>query len=485
MLRKLRLILATLCFIGINLIFLGLGQDWFGWLPKVQALPAALRLIGSATVGNIAVVLCILLLTLILGRLYCSVLCPLGICQDIVIWFRRTLSRIFPKSKAIRKRFHFNKERWWVRYPVAVLLIVCIIADLQVVVALLGPYSAYGRMIRGIIGGGPAPLLIAALVTLVIIVLCAWLWGRAYCNTFCPVGTVLGCISKFQILGPVVDEDKCIKCGACSRGCKASCIEEGTLVIDRSRCVDCFDCIDLCKQKAISFGRTETLGGGKKQKPAAKEENDKPGQNGKEGRRAFIATGAMLLGTGIAASAQNMKVDGGLAVLEPKQATERKPRLVPPGAVSVNNFYDKCTACQLCITHCPNDVLRPSTDLEHFLQPQMGYENGFCRPECTACSDVCPSGAIISLKPGAKSLIHIGTAVVNPFICLSASGEEKCGACARHCPTGAITMVEVDGNMRPAVSEEQCIGCGKCEYLCPVRPISAITVKGLEIHIND
>ena len=469
MLRKIRIILAAVVFVGITLLFTGIGNQWWGWLAKLQFLPATLRLIGSATLGNIAVVLGILLLTLLAGRIYCSVICPLGVFQDLVIWLRRTLSKFI---KPLRKRFKFNKERRWVRYPVAALVIGCIIADLQIVVAMIGPYSAYGRMVKSVIGPGPAPLLIAAAVTFVVIFLCAWIWGRAWCNTVCPVGTVLGCVSKFQIFGVKVNEDKCVKCGACSHACKASCIEEGTLKIDYSRCVDCFTCIDTCKKNAISFGRTR--------KAPAQVANDAPDN----GRRNFIATGALLVGTGIAASAQNMKLDGGLAPVEPKTALERDPRLVPPGAGSVDNFYDKCTACQLCVQNCPNGVLRPSTDLEHFLQPQMGYEKGFCRPECTACSEVCPSGAIVKVNRDAKTLIRIGTAVVNQYICLAAKGEEQCGNCARHCPTGAITMTEVDGTRRPVVAEEQCIGCGHCEYLCPVRPESAITVKGLQTHIN-
>ena len=472
MLRKIRIILAAVVFVGITLLLNGIGRGWWGWTAKLQLLPATLRLIGSAALGNIAVVLGILLVTLLAGRIYCSVVCPLGIFQDIVIWLRRTLGKFI---KPLRKRFKFNKERRWVRYPVAALVIGCIIADLQLVVALIDPYSAYGRMVKSIVGGGPAPLLIAAGVTFLVIFLCAWIWGRAWCNTICPVGTILGCVSKFQLYGVKVDHDKCVKCGLCSHTCKSSCIEEGTLKIDYSRCVDCFDCIDACKKGALSFGRT-------------KEIPEQVGNDGKiikdNGRRQFLATGALLVGTGIAASAQNMKLDGGLAHVEPKTARERDPRLVPPGAGSAKSFYDKCTACQLCVQNCPNKVLRPSTDLEHFLQPQMGYENGFCRPECTACSEVCPSGAIVKIDRDAKTLIRIGTAVVNPFICLAAKGEEHCGNCARHCPTGAIQMVEVDGVRRPVVAEEQCIGCGKCEYLCPVRPESAISVKGLQTHIN-
>ena len=473
MLRKIRIVLAALCFAGITLLFVGIGHGWWGWLAKLQALPTTLRVIAEASIGNIAVLLGIVLLTLLFGRIYCSVICPLGVFQDFVLWLRRTLGKWI---KPLRKRFKYNKERRWLRYPVAALLIGCIIADLQLVIGLLEPYSAYGRIVRSIAGGGPAPLLIAAGVTLLVVTVCAALWGRAYCNNFCPVGTLLGCISRFSVFGIKVDENKCGKCGVCSRQCKASCIEEGTLKIDRSRCVDCFDCIDSCKKGALSFGKI-------------------PGQAGNDsvdgadsGRRAFIGTGVLLLsgaaGTGLARAQVNKKVDGGLAPIEPKQALEREPRLVPPGSGGTRAFYQSCTACQLCVTACPNGVLRPSTDLEHLLQPQMGYENGFCRPECTACSEVCPAGAIRPVTKDAKTLIRIGTAYVNTELCLAAKGEAGCGACSRHCPTGAISMVDTEGVRRPVVAEEQCIGCGKCEYLCPVRPVSAITVKGLETHIS-
>ena len=471
--KRIRIILAALCFLCLTLLFVGIGQNWWGWLAKLQFLPAVTRIIGGATLGNIAAVAVILLVTWLFGRIYCSVLCPLGVFQDIVIWLRRTLGKII---KPLRKKYNYSKERRWVRYPVLALYIACLIVDVQLLTAILGPYSAYGRMVTAVVGGGPAPFLIAAGVTFAVIVLCSWIWGRAWCNTVCPVGTFLGCFSKFSLFRIRIDEDKCVKCGACEHICKASCIDSPNRAIDNSRCVDCFNCVDFCKVGAIRFGLA-----------TRKLPQETPASDTSEavnGRRAFIATGAALIGAGLTAKAQEMKLDGGLAHIEAKTPIEREPRLVPPGAQSVKNFYDKCTACQLCITACKNGVLRPSTDLDHFLQPQMGYENGFCRPECTACSEICPTGAIVSLQKDAKTLIHIGVASVDAELCLAAKGEEHCGKCARECPMGAISMVEVDGHNRPVVAEEICIGCGKCEYLCPSRPISAIKVNGIETHRN-
>jgi len=194
-----------------------------------------------------------------------------------------------------------------------------------------------------------------------------------------------------------------------------------------------------------------------------------------KGRRKFLATTALLGSAAVLAKAQG--TDGGLAPVIAKENPRRKNRLVPFGAISEKNFYDKCTACQLCIQACPNGVLRPSTDLEHLLQPVMGFEKGYCRPECTVCSDVCPSGAIKPLK-AVKFHTHIGVAKLNPELCISINEGVSCGNCERHCPVGAIRMVEG----RPVVMEGRCIGCGACENLCPSRPVSAIHVEGHSVH---
>jgi len=133
------------------------------------------------------------------------------------------------------------------------------------------------------------------------------------------------------------------------------------------------------------------------------------------------------------------------------------------------------------------------------LQPQSSYERGFCRPECTECSDVCPAGAIRPISVEEKSSIQIGHAVWIKKNCLSVTDGVSCGKCASVCPVGAIQMVKItcdqcvmkcdeNGNKRcamiPVVNEERCIGCGACENLCPSRPFSAIYVEGHEVHKN-
>ena len=494
MLKKLRVTLAVVFWLGITLLlldFTGGLHAYLGWMAKLQFLPAVLAL-------NVGVIVGLVLLTLVFGRVYCSVICPLGVFQDGIAWLR---------AHKNKKAYEYHKEMKWLRYGVWVLFVIALIAGIHVIVSLLAPYSAYGRMVQNLLqpiylwfnnlfagmaerAGNYAfyekevwlrsvPTFIIAVVTLVVIVVLAFRGGRTYCNTICPVGTTLGFFSRFAMFRPMIDQSQCVRCHSCEHKCKAQCIEitKEYVHIDHSRCVDCFNCIDSCPKGGLKY---RFAWGKKDASPAAQNDN---------GRRAFMTGAAVAVGAaalkGVQARAQAVtKVDGGFADVLPKQAPEREVPLTPPGSQSVKDFYRHCTGCQLCVAECPNYVLRPSGKLETLMQPEMSYEKGFCRPECTRCSELCPTGAIRKITREEKTQYHIGTAHVNPESCLMATGKATCGKCVQACPSGAVKLVKTaDGQRIPAVAEEVCTGCGACEYLCPVRPISAITVSGKHQHV--
>ena len=394
-----------------------------------------------------------------------------------------------------------------------VIFILAMISGLGAWAALIAPYSAYGRIASNLFAplwqwgnnflaylaeraGSYAfyetevwlrslPTFIIATVTFIILIILAWRNGRTYCNTICPVGTFLGLISRFSVFKPVIDTSKCNGCGLCTRKCKAACINAKAHEIDYSRCVACMDCIDKCRQGAIRYTRRKT---NKAEIQTAQPAVDKPD------RRKFFTVSA-LLATSAALKAQekvqlpDKKVDGGLAIIEDKKKPDRTTPITPPGSLSAANFSQHCTACQLCVSVCTNHVLRPSGNLQTFMQPEVSYERGYCRPECVKCSEVCPTGAIRPITKADKTAIQIGHAVLIQENCIVNRDGVTCGNCARHCPTQAILMVAKDPNdpdspQLPVVNEEKCIGCGACENLCPSRPFSAIYVEGHEQHRN-
>lgn len=407
-LRATRIALSTLFFAVVTLLFLGVGWKfnmWFAWVAKVQFLPALMAL-------DFAVLAILVVLTLIFGRLYCSIICPLGVMQDIFGWFGR---------KQKKNRYCYSSEKRWLRYSVLAVFIVCLVVGFAPVTTLLAPYSAYGRIVNSIF----RPLydllqnalalidthfewylipeaelwlrsvttLVVALLTLVILGVLAWRNGRTYCNTICPVGTILSFFARFSLFRIEVDESKCNKCSLCEKNCRAAAIDSKSGEVDLSRCIACGDCIDKCNHKAISY------------KPIFGTTKRSEEQPTSQSKRAML-TGALLAVGTSAMSQAKIKVDGGLAEIEDKKVPHRDTPLTPPGSISARNMQKHCTACQLCVSACPNNVLRPSTDPSRFMQPEMSFERGFCRPECTRCSQVCPTAAVALFKKSLLSIIN-------------------------------------------------------------------------------
>ena len=491
-LRKIRIALASVMFAGILWLFVdftGTAHHFLAWMTKIQLLEAVLAV-------NVVVIAALVVLTLVFGRIYCSVICPLGIMMDGFGWLGK---------KAKKNRYTYSKALSSLRAAVFTGFLILLILGAGTLVQLLAPYSTFGLIATNLLqpvyqAGNNVLAAIAehydsyafyhsdvwlrsgislgiAVVMLVILALLAWRNGRTYCNTICPVGTVLSIFAKFSWLKIHFDEGKCKNCSLCTKNCKASCIDFKNHTVDYTRCVTCGDCIDSCKFGALKYGPAGHL--------SHPENPDNP-EAPDTSRRSFLLSSA-LLATAAMAQQKDKMMDGGLAEIEDKVAPERQTPLTPPGSLSAKNMALRCTGCQLCISECPNQVLRPSDDLWHLMQPVMSYERGYCRPECNRCSQVCPTGAIKPIVPEVKASTQIGHAVWIKKNCIPLTDGVSCGNCARHCPTGAIEMVLSDPDDEesaeiPVVNEAICIGCGACENLCPARPFSAIYVEGHEVH---
>ena len=498
-LRIVRIIVAMFCLALALVAF----ADWGNGTPAIDGVHriasaiARWQFIPALLSISITTVTLILLVTLFFGRIYCSTICPLGVAQDGVNALRNS------RSKAAATRFAFRKADNILRYSILAITAIGIAIGAGALVALLDPYSIFGRIIydglRPVVQAinnslaltvgdtfGRETISISwlssliALTTMLAIGAVAWLWGRRYCNSFCPVGTLLGEVSRVALMKVKIDTSKCDSCGLCARKCKSECIDPATHTIDPTRCIVCFDCIDNCAQKAISFSPIEIARSNTQNKHAEPIEPTRKSDSADMSRGKFLSSVAIaatlpLSQKVLAQGPYNGKGKGG-------------PRPVaPPGAGSLSNLHAKCTACHLCVSKCPTHVLQPAVTeygLQGVMQPVMRYDKGYCLYDCTLCGEVCPTGAINLLDSEEKKMTFIGHAVFHRERCIVSVDGVECGNCAEHCPAEAIKMVKspIDRRTYPEIEKALCIGCGRCEYLCPAKPKKAIEVKGYKTH---
>jgi len=483
-LKNIRIVLSILFFVPILVFFL----DFTGKLPlilhqflKIQWIPALLSL-------NFVVIGILLALSILFGRIYCSTICPLGVFQDVIEW----KSKFFRKKK--KNRFKFSKSHNILRYSLLAATILLFVFGSSFFVILLDPYSTFGRIFsqlfrplfilanNGLAWGLNAVgnyslykveqiafIPVAFIIAVIFFFSIAGLAvknGRLYCNTICPVGTLLGLLSKISVFRIAFEESNCNSCGSCEKNCKSQCINSDTMTVDDSRCVSCFNCLSACKRGGIKYNLRY-----KKQQISS---NQTPIDNS---RRTFLLASGAVAGSILMAKANN---------LNPKKDSilSRKP-IMPPGAQNINHFNAHCTGCQLCVTKCPMQVLKPASleyGLSGITQPHLVFSTHiFCTYDCNICSSVCPTAALQPIAMEQKKLTQIGIAKLRIDMCEVITHETDCGACSEHCPTQAVHMIPYkNGLTKPEVTEDLCIGCGGCESICPVRPYQAIYVEGSE-----
>ncbi|MGI6048070.1 MAG: 4Fe-4S binding protein [Petrimonas sp.] len=479
-------------------------------MAEIQFVPALLAL-------NVIVLIVLIALTLVFGRIYCSTICPMGVYQDIVAFFARRI-----KSKKAR-RYTYSVAKTVLRLIILTVFIVGVVAGIGIISALLDPYGASGRIVTELLSpvyGAVNNLFvkifgtqsytftpteiwikslfsfILAVLTLLIIGYLAWRSGRTYCNTFCPVGTILGYLSKFSLLKIRIDPNTCTTCGRCTQDCKASCIDFKNHTVDYTRCVACYNCIESCKDNSITYSLKRTP-----RKQPVGIVGVAPDNNS---RRQFFITSLLMAATFTELKSQEVKRSMIKFPAVRKDRYKRSVPVSPPGSISHDNLNNKCTACLLCVNQCPDKIIRPSVNEYGWtavMQPTLSFERGYCRTDCTVCSDVCPTNAITKLTKENKTKVAMGNAVYVRENCVVVKDDVNCDACWRICPTDAISREYRDGgtpyipptdkpdantvNLRlvPVVDKNKCIGCGACEYICPARPLTAIFVEGYEKHL--
>lgn len=472
--RKVRLrpVLVWIFLSGFAALFLlrdAGGSGLLGFGAKIQVFPALLR--WEVTILLFAG------MTLLAGRFYCSLLCPLGLFQEAVHGLGKHRMAGYRRGTSLR---------YWILGATAISMATGTLGLLH----LLDPFANFGRGVTQILRPAivtannflaslplpgdtsrflhalpPAPLnpLVAMAAGIFLAALAAWsvFRGRPYCDGLCPVGSFLGLLSSHSFLRIRFDEGSCSNCGRCEAACPTACLSSLDRNVDGDRCVLCLSCIEACPGGALRLGIL-------------------PAGEGLQRRTFFRVAAGLGTALGLAFIRRNVGPSAARATAE-----AAGPPISPPGSQSHENFSRKCIACSACVKACPARIIRPSLSAwgaSGLFQPILDYDFGYCQYECKSCTSVCPTGAIEPLSLEAKQHVQIGRAEFHRDACIVVKNGTACGACAEHCPTQAAHMVPYrNGLTIPKIDPSVCIGCGACHFACPASP-KAMTVRGLPTH---
>ncbi|HSV56156.1 MAG TPA: 4Fe-4S binding protein [Magnetospirillaceae bacterium] len=436
--------------------------------------------------------------TLVFGRFHCSLLCPLGTCQDAAA---RLAAGLRSPRRGPPGAGRGGVKAAAVRWGAAALAAFGFAAGTPAAAALLEPYSVFARGFQRSLGdltalglntlaaaGARIPVLTVrwetfafffAVLPFGAVLAAAAVRSRAFCGALCPAGALLGVLNRAALLRLRLYPAACVGCGACSRACRARCVDG--LTLDASRCVQCLDCAAVCPTGALRYGPPRRVAS----VPAAGGLSLLPSP----GRRDFLASaGAAAAGAVLSLAAPSLAAGSDLPLIRAKPlGPSGRPLAAPPGAREIDRYAALCTACGTCVRACPSGVLKHSS-IEFGLGrpgvPFLYFGRAFCQFECVACPAACPSGALLYRGLELKKREAVGKSRLLLSDCIVVSRGTRCGACAEHCPTGAIRIERVEGRRLPipVLHAPTCIGCGACETVCPSTPIRAMTVSGLAVH---
>lgn len=307
---------------------------------------------------------------------------------------------------------------------------------------------------------------------------------RFWCSYLCPAGAVLALCSLRPFWRLKIHTHACDGCGQCVRNCPTGAITDAALptmgAVAHHECITCRTCTDVCHRQSAKFSLLTPFSSKSATGPEFPDRSSTVFTCELPSRRAFLAAAA----GGAALAAVQFSTTGTMLVAADRGILWPSGYIRPPGAVPEPDFLDKCIRCGLCMKACPTNGLQPAGFGSGFFggqdvvfSPLLVSRRGSCDPACNACGMVCPTGAIQRLPLAEKQWAKIGTAVVQPGLCLAWAEGKRCVVCEEVCPYGAIESVQTVGTSVavPFVKASRCFGCGYCEQFCPVR-VPAIVV---------
>ncbi|MGC9357651.1 MAG: 4Fe-4S binding protein [Anaerolineae bacterium] len=466
------------------------GADFFFLVDPLIGLTASLA--GRAFIAGFAAAAFTLVVTLIFGRVWCGWVCPLG---TLLEW-------LSPRGYLSHDRR--PSERWRsVKYVILFIILVAALLGNQTLL-FLDPITLLSRsmatalwpalsravmaaedflyrfetlwplldlvdanivrpLFKGMVSvftlGVPIALFFAGVVAL------NWIAERFWCRYLCPLGGLLGLVSKFALVRRDVGEG-CALCARCNGECPTGTIDPTDgYRSDPAECIVCYDCMVDCTRGGVAF-RAQlpdyTMARWREYDPKRRE---------------------LLVGLGAGAAVVS------LASIEPITQIQPAYLVRPPGA-TLTDFESLCVRCGECMRVCPTQGLQPSLfegGIQNLMTPHLVARLGYCSYSCTACGEVCPTGAIPKLTLDEKRHVPMGLARIDRSRCLPWAHNIPCIVCEEMCPVPekAIQLVEEEGVnargesvilQRPRIVKELCIGCGLCEYHCPMGGEAAVRV---------
>lgn len=417
---KLRLIISGFILLAAFLAFAGFYPVHF---LNIQLIPLIQKTIFNCSIFVVIILSILTLSALLFGRLYCSLICPLGILQEFIyLIYLKINNNIISKAK-------YHKPKPY-KYFIFALVFGSVFAGSSIIIKYIDPYSIFASFVSFSIYG---------IIIVILILSVLFFKDRFFCTSVCPVGTMLGLLSKISFFKIYLDNN-CISCGLCSKNCLSKCIDIKNKTVDNENCIKCLKCISICPKNSIKYG--------------IKLEKTKFNPNR---RRAIISIGASALF--ISAYAAGIS-------FSKKIYKNLKKTILPPGAKDIQKLANKCTNCNLCIVNCPMKIL-DKADFD-YKTIHINFKKGkqYCNFNCSKCSQICPTGAIKNITLKQKQKTKIANSYINQN-CI------ECGKCISKCPKDAISYIE--NSLK--IDNSKCIGCGICKAVCSSNAVDIYPIE--------